>query len=207
MLALMVSNDIVCTTDFQINLLGTFINFRYFFRVARSYWWPHPPDWKRTNIIKTHLEPLMIDLLPISKLLSFTTIQRFLKNIILSWVNWLRNGESSNFNEAKKVPQISLKLVWSLPWQICFHFYDRSPLSEAIFVPNQIFFLLGPGRDMSKGPGTEEIMFLSAFILEIWSKKQWWLIIQPILTYFFKTYNCPLCFYGSTQCIHIFRDS
>ena len=29
------------------------------------------------------------------------------------------------------------------------------------------FFLLGPGRDMSKGPGTEEIMFLSAFILEI----------------------------------------
>ena len=30
-----------------------------------------------------------------------------------------------------------------------------------------IFFLVGPGRDMPKGPGTEEIMFLSAFIPDI----------------------------------------
>ena len=84
--------------------------------VAPFWWWPCPPDWKSTNIIKTHLEPLMIDLLPISKLLSFTTIQGFLrKYITLPQVNWLRNDESSNFNEPKKVPPFLLKLFWSLP--------------------------------------------------------------------------------------------
>ena len=47
--------------------------------VAPFWWWPCPPDWKSTNVIKTHLEPLMIDLLPISKLLSFTIIRGSLR--------------------------------------------------------------------------------------------------------------------------------
>ena len=36
--------------------------------VAPSLSWPHPPDWKSNNFIKTHLEPSMIDLSPIQKL-------------------------------------------------------------------------------------------------------------------------------------------
>ena len=65
---------------------------------------------------------------------------------------------------------------------------------------------MAKGQDMPKGPGTEGIMFLSAFVPEIWSKNQRWGIIQLILVWFFKTYNCSLWFYGCTQCIHIFRD-
>ena len=58
----------------------------------------------------------MTGLLPMSKLLSFTTIQGFLKRYLtLSWVNWLKNGESSKFNEEKKVPPLLLKLILSLP--------------------------------------------------------------------------------------------
>ena len=50
--------------------------------------------------------------LPISTLLSFTSIQGFPRRYVtLSLVNWLRNGKSSKFNEAKKVPPLSLKLV------------------------------------------------------------------------------------------------
>ena len=46
---------------------------------------------------------------PISKLISCTTIQGFLKRYItLSWINWLRNGKSSNFNEVDKVPTLLL---------------------------------------------------------------------------------------------------
>ena len=53
---------------------------------------------------------------PISKLVSFTTIQGFLKRYLtLSWVNWLKNGKSSKFNEEKKVPPLLLKLIWRLP--------------------------------------------------------------------------------------------
>ena len=45
----------------------------------------------------------MTGLPPILKLVPFTTIQGFLKrHITLSWVNWLRYGESSKFNEEKK---------------------------------------------------------------------------------------------------------
>ena len=56
----------------------------------------------------------MTGLPPMSKLVSFTTIQGFLKRYIaLSWVNWLRNSESSKFNEEKRVPPLLLKLIWS----------------------------------------------------------------------------------------------
>ena len=42
----------------------------------------------------------MIDLLSIKKLYSFTSIQDFLlRYITLSYVNWLKNGRSSNFDE------------------------------------------------------------------------------------------------------------
>ena len=58
----------------------------------------------------------MTSLPPISKLVSFTTIQGFLKRYVtLSWLKWLKNGESSKFNEEKKVPSLLLKLIWSLP--------------------------------------------------------------------------------------------
>ena len=68
--------------------------------VAPFWWWPCPPDWKSTNVIKTHLEPLLIDLLPISKLLSFTTVQGFLLRYInLSYAICLKNGRLSKFDE------------------------------------------------------------------------------------------------------------
>ena len=52
----------------------------------------------------------MTSLSPISKLVSFTIIQGFLKRYLtLSWVNWLKNGESSKFNEEKKVPSTFTK--------------------------------------------------------------------------------------------------
>ena len=58
----------------------------------------------------------MTSLAPISKLVSYTTIQGFLKRYTtLSWINWIRNGKSSNFNEENKVPTLVLKLIWSLP--------------------------------------------------------------------------------------------
>ena len=52
----------------------------------------------------------MTDLLPTSKLLLFITIQGFLRRYLtLSWVNLLRNDESSNFNEANKTPSTFIK--------------------------------------------------------------------------------------------------
>ena len=52
----------------------------------------------------------MTDLLPTSKLLLFITIQGFLRRYLtLSWVNLLRNDESSNFNEATKTPSTFIK--------------------------------------------------------------------------------------------------
>ena len=57
----------------------------------------------------------MTGLPPISKLVLCTTIQGFLKRYItLSWVNWLRNSESSKFNEEKRAPPLLLKLILSL---------------------------------------------------------------------------------------------
>ena len=71
--------------------------------VAPSWGWPHTPDWKSSNFTKIGLESSMTSLTPISKLISCTTIQGFLKRYItLSWVNWLRNSKSSKFNEEKK---------------------------------------------------------------------------------------------------------
>ena len=49
---------------------------------------------------------------------------------------------------------------------------------------------MAQGEDMSKGPGTEEIMFLSAFILEIWSKKQ----ISANFNIFFQNIQLPIVF-------------
>ena len=93
--------------------------------VAPSWRWPHPLDWKSNNFTKIGLEPSMTSLTPISKLISCTTIQGFLKRYItLSWINWLRNGDSSKFNEENKVPTLLLKLIWSLPWQTCFQFHN-----------------------------------------------------------------------------------
>ena len=58
----------------------------------------------------------MTSLLPISKLLSFTTIQGFIRRYInLSWDNWFSNGKSSKFGETKIVSPLLLKLIWSLP--------------------------------------------------------------------------------------------
>ena len=48
----------------------------------------------------------MIEILPISKLHSFATIQRYLwRYLTLSYVNWLRNGELSKF-------EVQSKYVW-----------------------------------------------------------------------------------------------
>ena len=58
--------------------------------------------WSRGDT-KTRLEPDMTDLLSISKLLSLTIIQGFVKRyLFIFWVNWHRNYESSKFNEEKK---------------------------------------------------------------------------------------------------------
>ena len=47
----------------------------------------------------------MTSLPPISKFISCTTIPGFLKRYItLSWIKWLRNGDSSKFDEENKVP-------------------------------------------------------------------------------------------------------
>ena len=85
--------------------------------ITPSLGWPQTPDGKSNNFTKTHPESSITGLPPISKLISCTTIQGFLKRYItLSWVNWLRNGESSKFKEEKKVQPFWLKLIWSLPW-------------------------------------------------------------------------------------------
>ena len=58
----------------------------------------------------------MTSLLPISKLLSFTTNQGFIRRYInFSWDNWFRNGKSSKLGETKIVSPLLLKLIWSLP--------------------------------------------------------------------------------------------
>ena len=92
---------------------------------ALSWGWSRPRNWKSNNCTKTRLEPSMTDLSPISKLVSYTTIQGFLKRYItLSWVSCLRNSEFSNFNEEKVFPPLSLKLILSLSWNICFQFHN-----------------------------------------------------------------------------------
>ena len=71
--------------------------------IVSSWGWPRPTYWKSTTFTKTCLEPSMTALPPISKLVSCTTIQGFLKTYItLSSMNWLRNDKSSKFNEEKE---------------------------------------------------------------------------------------------------------
>ena len=78
--------------------------------VAPSWRWSHPLDWKSNNFTKIGLEPSMTSLTPISKLISCTTIQGFLKRYItLSWYHWHRNGDSSKCNEENKVPNTFTK--------------------------------------------------------------------------------------------------
>ena len=67
----------------------------------------------------------MTKIFPVSKLFPFTTIHSFLlRYITLSQVNWLRNSKWSKFSEENRIPTILLKLIWSLPWHICFLFHD-----------------------------------------------------------------------------------
>ena len=62
--------------------------------VVPSWGWPRPPDWNSNNSTKTHLEPLSAGLVPVSKLISFITIQGFLlKYISSSYVNFLLYGD------------------------------------------------------------------------------------------------------------------
>ena len=41
--------------------------------VASSWGWPRPLNWKSTTFTRTHLEPFMTEILPVSKLLSIGT--------------------------------------------------------------------------------------------------------------------------------------
>ena len=102
--------------------------------ITPSLGWPQTPDGKSNNFTKTHPESSITGLAPISKLISCTTIQGFLKRYItFSWVNWLRTGEPLKFNE-KKVPPLLLKLIWSLPWQVWLQFQNlfHVPLFTAV---------------------------------------------------------------------------
>ena len=65
-------------------------------RVAR------PPNLKSTTFTKTHLEPLMTEILSVSVLLSTGTIQGFLLRYkTFSYLNWPENGEPSMFEVHK----------------------------------------------------------------------------------------------------------
>ena len=56
------------------------------------------------NFTKTHLEPSMINLIPFSKLILGATFQGYQKRYItLSYLIWLKNGGSSNFEVSEKV--------------------------------------------------------------------------------------------------------
>ena len=66
-----------------------------------SFWgWPRPSNWKSNTFTKTSLQPLMREVLSISKLHSSTTILNFLlRYITLSYVIWLKNGRFSKFDQ------------------------------------------------------------------------------------------------------------
>ena len=66
--------------------------------VASSWGAQRPSNGKSTTFTKSYLEPSIIEILPISKLVSFIISKSFLlKCITLFKVNWLRNGKSTKF--------------------------------------------------------------------------------------------------------------
>ena len=68
--------------------------------VASSWEWPRPSNWKSNTFTKTRLEPPMIELPLILKLISSTTIQGFLlRYITLSYIIWLKKCRLSKFDE------------------------------------------------------------------------------------------------------------
>ena len=71
--------------------------------MASSWGWPSPSNWKSTTFTKTRLEPVRIEILPVSILLSNGGYKGILlRYITISYLNWPRNGEPSDFKVWKK---------------------------------------------------------------------------------------------------------
>ena len=122
----------------------------------------------------------------------FSLNAHFHSGVLLGWVN--RCNCTIQFWE---------KFNWTHQYMLkaCFKTVARSH-GRYLFRTKFFFFLVQVGTCLRVQELKKLCFYLLSFLrYEAKSK------FQPILTYFFKTYNCPLCFYGSTQCIHIFRDT
>ena len=106
--------------------------------VASSWEWPRPSNWKSNTFTKTHLEPLMIELLSILKLLSSTTIQGFLlRYSTLSYVIWPKNSRLSKFDETIGISLVKHFCSVSL-FQVGLHIHSV-PKNKDKFTRNDLF--------------------------------------------------------------------
>ena len=108
-------------------LLESFSESRKKLVVASSWGWPYSLNWNGNSFTKTHLEPFMTDILPVSNFSETECFRAlFLGVKTLLYLNWPRNGHSSKFKIKKKCLK-KVQFTSQIIIQTQFLKFDRLP--------------------------------------------------------------------------------